>query len=341
MTGEMIRLYQKAARAARLPSQQALQQQARVSRPAAVTVGVLSFNQAEGKMQARLTTKPVNEVIAAIQALDLEPVKQRVMHAELGEGWTREYADSIATAYRTYLTMLVKYPDDAEDILLSKDVDEFWHTHILQTRKYTEDCQRVFGNFLHHEPHVGEVTEADLEKRAALAEKTRQLYEKEFGETRDAAWSGQAIRAEHAAYSNAAIRTEHAAYSNAAIRANNAAYSNATIAAKNAAYSNATIHSGNAAYSNATIRAEKAAYSNATIAPKSAAYSNASIRAGNAAYSNAAIRAGNAAYSNATMVAKNAAYSNATIRAENAAYSNAAVESQLPVRTAVVEPMHA
>src|SRR5512145_2569084 len=132
-------------------------------------------------MQARLTEKPEQDVIAAIRMLDLESVKLRVMDAELGEGWTREYTDSIEAAYRNYLTMLVKYPDDAEDILLSKDVDEFWHTHILQTRKYTEDCERVFGNFLHHEPHVGERTAADLEKRTILAEKTRRLYEQQFG----------------------------------------------------------------------------------------------------------------------------------------------------------------
>jgi hypothetical protein len=270
-------------------------------------------------MQARLTTKPVQDVIAAIQALELESVKVRIMDAELGEGWTREYADSIETAYRTYLTMLVKYPDDAEDIMLSKDVDEFWHTHILQTRKYTEDCQRVFGSFLHHEPHVGEVTAADLETRASKAEKTRQLYEREFGGARqsEAAWSGDAIRAEHAAYSNAAIRAEKAAYSNATIRAEHAAYSNATITPRNAAYSNAT------------IRAEKAAYSNA------------SIRAENAAYSNATIRVEHAAYSNATIAPKNAAYSNASIRAENAAYSNATVKSQIPVRESAGEPAFA
>src|SRR5688572_169122 len=143
-------------------------------------------------MQARLTTKPLQDVIAAIQALDLESVKLRVMDAELGEGWTREYADSIEIAYKNYLTMLAKYQDQAEDILLSKDVDEFWHTHILQTIKYTEDCQKVFGTFLHHSPHVGERTSADLEKRVALAEKTRQLYQQEFSSVQnaEAAWAG-------------------------------------------------------------------------------------------------------------------------------------------------------
>ncbi|MBI2509778.1 MAG: hypothetical protein HYV99_07405 [Betaproteobacteria bacterium] len=266
-----------------------------------------------------MTTKPEQEVISAIQALNLESVKVRAMDPELGEGWTREYADSIEVAYKHYLTMLVKYQDHAEDILLAEDVDEFWHTHILQTMKYAEDCQNVFGNFLHHEPHVGERTAADLEKRAAMAERTRGLYAREFGDARDTAWSGRAIKAEHAAYSNATIRPKNAAYSNATIRSANAAYSNATIAPKNAAYSNATIRAANSAYSNATIRAEHAAYSNATIRAGNAAYSNATITPKNAAYSNATIRAENAAYSNATIRAGNAAYSNAMIRAEKAA----------------------
>ena len=194
-------------------------------------------------MQSRLTTRPAEQVIAAIQALDLEPVKLRVMDVELGEGWTREYADSIGVAYKTYLTMLVKFPDDVEDIMLSKDVDEFWHTHILQTIKYTEDCDRIFGGYLHHSPHVGERSPADLERRATLAEKTRLLYQNEFGTIQGAetAWAGGMMRTGAAAYSNAAIRPQNAAYSNAAIRAENAAYSNAAIQAGTASYSNAAI----------------------------------------------------------------------------------------------------
>ena len=269
-------------------------------------------------MQARLTTKPVQDVIAAIQALNLDSVKTRVMDAELGEGWTRDHADSIEAAYKTYLTMLVKYPDHADDIMLSEDVDEFWHTYILQTRKYSEDCQRIFGNYLHHEPHVGEVTAADLEKRTAQAEMTRRLYEQEFGGTRQSeeAWSGKSIRADgaayssasvhpsNAAYSSATIRATNAAYSSAAIRTENAPYSSASIRAQNAAYSSAAIRSGNAAYSSAAIRTDRAAYSSSAIRPAGAAYSSASIQQQNAAYSSAAIRAGNAAYSSASVRAR-------------------------------------
>src|ERR1700722_1097430 len=146
-------------------------------------------------MNAIRNAKPLDQIVAAIHALDLESVKSRVMDAELGEGWSREYADGVATAYRTYLTMLVKYPDDSADIMLAKDVDEFWHTHILQTVKYTEDCDQVFGFYLHHYPHVGERDAGDLAKREALAAKTRQLYEREFGSDgrAEAAWAGEHV----------------------------------------------------------------------------------------------------------------------------------------------------
>ena len=182
-------------------------------------------------MQARVTDRPLEQVVAAIQALDLESVKLRVTDPKLGEGWTRAYADSVEVAYKNYLTMLVKYQDDAEDILLSEDVDEFWHTYILQTIKYTEDCEAVFGKYLHHTPHIGEVTAADVERRNGQAKKTRRLYESEFGSEQNsgAAWLGRPAGLEGAAMSGAAIREEGAAMSGAAIRAQNAAMSGAAI----------------------------------------------------------------------------------------------------------------
>jgi hypothetical protein len=257
----------------------------------------------EAKMQARLTTKPAQQVISAIQGLDLEPVKLRVMDPKLGEGWTREYADSIEIAYKNYLTMLVKYQDDAEDILLAEDVDEFWHTHILQTIKYADDCQSVFGNFLHHSPHVGEVSQADLEERDEKAEKTRQLYQREFGSAQhaEAAWNGNAIKAGNAAMSNVAFRTDSAAMSNVAIRAGNAAMSNVAIRADNAAMSNMAIRAAHAAMSNVAIRAGNAAMSNVAIRADNAAMSNVAIRAGNAAMSNVAIRSNSAHMPTAAM----------------------------------------
>ena len=286
-------------------------------------------------MEARLTTRPVPQVIAAIQALDLETVKIRVMDPVRGEGWTREYADSIELAYKTYLTMLAKYPEDTEDILLSEDVDEFWHTHILQTIKYSDDCQEVFGNFLHHAPHIGDFTPADIAEREVQAEKTRRLYEHEYGAGQDAAWFGDVIKAETAAASGARIQAMKAAASGARIQATKAAASGARIQATKAAASGARIQVVKAAASGARIQATKAAASGARIQATKAAASGARIQATKAAASGARIRAANAAASGARIRAANAAASGARIRAANAAASGARVRAANDARLGV------
>jgi hypothetical protein len=268
----------------------------------------------------RVTNKPTNEVLAAIQALDLESVKTRLMDPDLGEGWTREYADSVEAAYKTFLSMVVKNQEHAEDIMLSKDVDEFWHTHILQTMKYADDCEAVFGQFLHHSPHIGEVTQADHEKRATLAEKTRALYEREFGtiQNAEAAWAGQVSQA---------FRPEKAAMSSVAIRADEVAMSSIAIHPEHAAMSSVAIRANRAAMSSVAIRANRAAMSSVAIRAEHAAMSSIAIRAANGAMSSVAIRAANAAMSSVAIHAENAAMSSVAIRPENAAMSSVALRA--------------
>ncbi|HEY7064349.1 MAG TPA: hypothetical protein VII06_22925 [Chloroflexota bacterium] len=36
--------------------------------------------------------------------------------------------------------------------ILSRAVDEVWHTTILFTRLYADLCERAFGYFVHHDP---------------------------------------------------------------------------------------------------------------------------------------------------------------------------------------------
>jgi len=278
-------------------------------------------------LKARVTNRPPEQVIAAIQALDVESVKVRLMDPVRGEGWTREHADAIEIAYKNFLTMLVKYPEDAEQIAMSEDTDEFWHTHILQTRKYADDCQAVFGDFLHHSPHLEDITPAYLEEKNASVEKTRLLYEKEFGADMDAAWSGGVKTADVAA-SAASIQVGRAAASAASIRAGNAAASAASIRTTNAAASAASIRVGKAAASAASIRAGNSAASAVSIRATNTAASAASIRVGKAAASAVSIRVDKAAASAASIQASNAAASAVSIRPANAAASGAVARAR-------------
>lgn len=115
----------------------------------------------------------------AIAALDLEPIKFKLMHKESGEGWSLERANAVELEYRRFLTLMQKFP--TEDTSPLVDVDTFWHYHILDTMKYAADCQAVFGYFLHHFPYVGMRGEEDAATLARIGNRMKELYEEEFG----------------------------------------------------------------------------------------------------------------------------------------------------------------
>src|SRR5205814_958393 len=106
-------------------------------------------------------------------------IKLKLMDAEEGQGWSREYADQMALAYKRFLALMVKFPE--QTIAPTKDIDKFWHGHILDTIKYAEDCQNVFGYFLHHFPYFGMRGAEDAAALAEAGRQTAQLYAKEFG----------------------------------------------------------------------------------------------------------------------------------------------------------------
>lgn len=64
----------------------------------------------------------------------------------------RQWADEAVREYQRFLILKALHPDK----ILRPDaiVDDLWHAHILDTRAYAEDCDRIFGAFLHHDPSV-------------------------------------------------------------------------------------------------------------------------------------------------------------------------------------------
>lgn len=148
--------------------------------------------------------KTPQEMVEAIFALDLDPIKFKLMDKKEGQGWSREKADRLELEYRRFLALTAKYPQEV--IAPSSDVDKFWHGHILDTMKYAEDCQRVFGFFLHHFPYFGMRDDEDAANLADAAASTRRLYEQEFGA------AGQADAAYCARVAGTTVAEDDAAY---------------------------------------------------------------------------------------------------------------------------------
>jgi hypothetical protein len=115
-----------------------------------------------------------------ITALDLEPIKVKLMHQESGEGWTLQRANAVEFKYRRFLHLMKMFPHEQTAPLV--DVDTFWHYHILDTVKYAADCDAVFGYFLHHFPYIGLRGEDDEAAHVRVGLRMKALYEGTFGE---------------------------------------------------------------------------------------------------------------------------------------------------------------
>jgi hypothetical protein len=106
--------------------------------------------------------------------------KQHIRNLDLGSvrgslveklGWDHEQARRVEVEYKRFLYALAH--KDKDDILSppSQEVDDFWHQHILDTRKYREDCQTIFGHYVDHTPGLSS------ENQRKADERCRQVYD--------------------------------------------------------------------------------------------------------------------------------------------------------------------
>lgn len=112
-----------------------------------------------------------------INALDFSLILDKMIKHN---GWLESDALETCQQYKNYLFLIKKYGKESR-FPPSDDIDEFWHSHILDTKKYIEDCNKIFGSYLHHYPYFGidgQTNDADLSSSFAALQK---VYAQEFG----------------------------------------------------------------------------------------------------------------------------------------------------------------
>jgi len=124
-------------------------------------------------LDSRASKFPTAEV--AVFPIDLEPVKFCLIKKKK---WSLSKADKVGDLYIKFLKLIEIYPD--KSIVPTEAIDEMWHMHILDTRKYQADCQKLFGRFIHHFPYYGVRNSDDESAMKESFEETVILFEKHF-----------------------------------------------------------------------------------------------------------------------------------------------------------------
>ena len=108
---------------------------------------VLTMEQSQA---ALLQDSEMTVAVETVAQLDFSMLKRKLVEEK---SWTYEYCEQVEDLYRKFLALNVRYPD--KKICPSGPIDEFWHAHILDTHAYHADCEKLFGEFLHHFPYFG------------------------------------------------------------------------------------------------------------------------------------------------------------------------------------------
>jgi hypothetical protein len=117
-------------------------------------------------------------VESGIASLDLEPIKFKLVKEH---GYAEKDVGILEKWYKRFL--LLTFIHKERPIVVSEAIDAFWHQHILDTRKYAQDCETAFGDFLHHFPYFGLRGDDDQKALRSAYRATLDLMRDEFGET--------------------------------------------------------------------------------------------------------------------------------------------------------------
>ena len=118
-------------------------------------------------------------ILPAIAALDLTAVNAYLCSESYAlTPWKQADILVLEQIYRRFLHLLVT--QKGVTLTPSRCIDEYWHAHILHTKRYVEDCQAIAGRYLHH--HPDNPLSPDQETLSQGFDRTCQLYQQIFHE---------------------------------------------------------------------------------------------------------------------------------------------------------------
>lgn len=127
-----------------------------------------------------ISPQTISLAMNKVNALDLSPINQKLRTID-ESFWTNDNLQIAEGLYKKFLTLRLL---DRDAILVPTEViDEYWHQHILDTRKYQSDCNQVFGGMLHHDPYFGLKDEEERQLNLQSFENTKKLWQEVFGES--------------------------------------------------------------------------------------------------------------------------------------------------------------
>jgi len=121
-----------------------------------------------------------NEAMEIVKEWDFSLAIKKLQEPSYGS-WSESRALQAVEDYKRYLSITKTL--NGYQLVPNGDLDEVWHLHLLDTRRYVDDCYSLFGGFLHHYPYYGMIDQENKQDWLDNQEFSSDLWNKLFSET--------------------------------------------------------------------------------------------------------------------------------------------------------------
>ncbi len=119
------------------------------------------------------------KALAVTMEWNFELAAQKLIESN-GDKWDLVRAEKAILDYQRY--MAITKALGGIQLVPNGDIDEIWHMHILDTRAYMQDCDALFGEYLHHYPYFGMLGEENKQQWFDVQAQSEQLWHSLFNE---------------------------------------------------------------------------------------------------------------------------------------------------------------
>src|SRR5262249_41503029 len=133
----------------------------------------------------------VRAKLEPIARLDLTLEKKALVARHPDE---RPFVDLLERELKRFLSLPLLVPRPDYPFAPSVRVDELWHDLILNTPKYRQLCDKVYGTYLDHTPNQEEFAKELTYRAGEIAEYTNSTLVKYYGILEEAIWGTEIVR---------------------------------------------------------------------------------------------------------------------------------------------------
>lgn len=125
------------------------------------------------------TTTASTTTTARTRTLGLDLVTASYRASAFPQDWNQEKREHEALRYERFLRLAAKHP--GVRATPTREIDEFWHLHMLHPAAYYADCMRLFGTIFDHDGGFG-IGPGELPVLKGAFRHFAALWEREYGE---------------------------------------------------------------------------------------------------------------------------------------------------------------